>query len=177
VAAYVAFLRGINLGNRRVKMADLARLFEEMEFGAVSTFIASGNVLFESNSIDQVALEHQIESHLESALGYGVDTFVRTRAEVAAVVAFRPFMAGEMEDPANTIHVGFRKAPLDGEAGRRLEVVRTETDQFRAEGRQFYWLCRIRTSESTAWDLPDVRAARLPTATMRNLKMLRRLVG
>src|SRR5664279_4431764 len=48
VAAYVAFLRGINLGNRRVKMADLARLFEEMEFGAVSTFIASGNVLFEN---------------------------------------------------------------------------------------------------------------------------------
>jgi uncharacterized protein (DUF1697 family) len=86
VAAYVAFLRGINLGNRRVKMAELARLFEEMNFGAVSTFIASGNVLFESDSVDHVALERQIEGHLESALGYSVDTFVRTRDEVAAVV-------------------------------------------------------------------------------------------
>ena len=177
MAAYVAFLRGINLGNRRVKMADLARLFEEMRFGAVSTFIASGNVLFESDSVDHVALERQIEGHLESALGYSVDTFVRTRDEVAAVVAFAPFAAREMEDPANTIHVGFRKVTLDGEAGRLLDAVRTETDEFRAEGREFYWLCRIRTSESTAWDLPDVRAARLPTATMRNLKMLRRLVG
>jgi Protein of unknown function (DUF1697) len=73
VTAYVAFLRGINLGNRRVKMATLAAGFEAMGFGAVSTFIASGNVLF------------------ADFLGYPVDTFVRARSEVAAVSAFRPF--------------------------------------------------------------------------------------
>ena len=45
---YVAFLRGINLGKRRPPMSELKRLFEELGFTNVATFIASGNVLFET---------------------------------------------------------------------------------------------------------------------------------
>src|SRR3954464_11906486 len=96
---YVAFLRGINLGNRRLKMEQLKALFEDMKFSEVATFIASGNVLFESKAKDDLKLTKMIEAHLEKALGYDVDTFVRTRAEVAAVTAFRPFSKAEMEKP------------------------------------------------------------------------------
>jgi uncharacterized protein (DUF1697 family) len=176
MTAYVALLRGINLGNRRVKMAALAATFEEMGFGAVSTFIASGNVLFESPaSSDPGDLEEQIQHHLADSLGYTVDTFVRTRSEIAAIAASRRFPAADMNDPANTVHAGFLKAPLGAEAAERLEACRTDVDEFRVEGREFFWLCRIRTSDSKVWSSPAMKAVGIPTSTMRNMKMLRKL--
>ena len=176
MTAYVALLRGINLGNRRVKMTTLAALFEEMGFGAVSTFIASGNVLFESPATDAGQLEEQIQHGLAESLGYTVDTFVRTRAEIAAVAAFRPFPA-DMDDPANTVHTGFLKAPLGAEAAARLEACLTDVDEFRVEGREFFWLCRIRTSDSKVWSSPAMRAVGIRTSTMRNMTMLRKLAA
>ena len=86
---YVAFLRGINLGKRRVAMTRLKALFEELGYGDVATFIASGNVVFSSPSRDAAALETEIASHLEATLGYDVDTFVRTSAEVIKITARR----------------------------------------------------------------------------------------
>ena len=85
---YIAFLRGINLGNRRLKMDELRARFEELKFANVATFIASGNVIFSSKSDDETKLVRQIEQHLARTLGYPVDTFVRTRAEVAAMAAW-----------------------------------------------------------------------------------------
>src|SRR5450755_4384366 len=82
---YIAFLRGMNLGKRRLPMSRLKELFEELGFGGVETFIASGNVLFSSKVTDTQALELKIARHLEAALGYAVDTFVRTAKEVAAI--------------------------------------------------------------------------------------------
>ncbi len=46
---YIAFLRGINLGKRRLPMSQLRSSFEELGFSDVKTFIASGNVVFSSN--------------------------------------------------------------------------------------------------------------------------------
>jgi len=175
MAHYIAFLRGINLGKRRIKMDDLRARFEDLKFRNVSTFIASGNVLFESNASDSMTLERQIERHLEKSLGYTVDTFVRTRAEVARAIAAEPFSAAEMAAAENTIHVHFLKTPLAAEAAQRLGSIRTAVDAFHVNGREFYWLCRIRTPESKVWALPEMRALKLPTATARNLKMLRRL--
>ena len=57
---YVAFLRGINLGHRRIKMDRLRQLFEEMKFTGVATFIASGNVIFSSPARDGRKLAAQI---------------------------------------------------------------------------------------------------------------------
>src|SRR5438093_13743288 len=94
---YVAFLRGINVGGHTVKMDDLRRHFEAMGVANVSTFIASGNVLFESPEADAAALERRIEATLHAALGYESATFLRTDAELAAVAAQDPFPDVELE--------------------------------------------------------------------------------
>ena len=158
-------------------MTELAAQFEAMEFGRVATFIASGNVLFESDDADETRLETMIETRLAGALGYEVDTFVRTRAEVGVVAGAQPFPEKEMGDSANTIHVCLLKAPLSVESSRRLEACRTEVDEFRSHGREFYWLCRIRTSESIVWRLPEIKAVALKTSTMRNITMIRKLAA
>ena len=134
---YIAFLRGINLGNRRLKMDDLRARFEELKFADVSTFIASGNVIFASKVADRRKLEKQIQDHLLASFGYGVDTFVRTRAEVAAIAAFRPFSKADFENPAHTVYVSLLTDPLAAEQRRGLLACGTEVDEFCVEGREY----------------------------------------
>jgi len=172
---YVAFLRGINLGKRRLKMDRLKALFEELEFGEVATFIASGNVLFSSGGRSAATLERKIEKHLEASLGYDVETFVRTPLELAEVVAFSN--AGKADD-GDGVYVSFFRDPLPSAQARKLAAIVTETDRFVVRGREVYWLCRTKMSESTVWALPAMKAVRLPkSSTMRNLTTLRKLAA
>jgi uncharacterized protein (DUF1697 family) len=174
---YIAFLRGINLGNRRLKMDALRALFEEMKFADIATFIASGNVILASKVSDERKLVQQIQAHLKKSLGYDVDTFVRTRTEVATVAAFRPFANADMENPADTVHAGFLSEPLSAAQAKLLVACRTEVDEFCVEGREYYWLCRIKSHESKVWASPQFKAVKLPSSSMRNLTTVRKLAA
>src|ERR1700690_628604 len=100
---YVALLRGINLGGHTVKMARLKELFEELGFKKVETFIASGNVIFESASKSAPALEKKIAAHLEKSLGFPAMTFLRTDEELAAVLEHEACA----ELGARALYIGF----------------------------------------------------------------------
>src|ERR1044071_3416059 len=88
---YVAFLRGMNLGGRRIKNEELRAEFEALGFEDVATFRASGNVIFAAEKRAEGTLTRTIEKGLGEALGYEVPTFLRSAAEVAAVAAQEPF--------------------------------------------------------------------------------------
>lgn len=173
---YVAFLRGINLGNRRLKMDDLRELFEELKFANVETFIASGNVIFETSSADVAKLETRIEGHLEKSLGYAVETFLRTPAELAAIVDHRPFNVRELESDEHTLHVFFLRRALIAAEIAKLTSLDSSTDAFHAHGREWYWLCRGRTSDSPVkWPLLNKSIGVANTA--RNVTTIRKLVA
>jgi uncharacterized protein (DUF1697 family) len=172
---YVAFLRGINLGKRRLAMSRLKTLFEELDLAEAETFIASGNVLFTSDEANAARLETRIAQHLESSLGYRVDTFLRTAAEVIAIGRKKIFP--EEDRPEITVHVGFLHETLAPEIARKLSAVRTAQDEIRVSGREYYWLCRVRTSESKVWAAPEIKALRLPTSSMRNMSSIRKLIA
>lgn len=172
---YIAFLRGINLGKRRPPMSQLRALFAEMGFAEVETFIASGNVLFSSPEKKRGQLESRIARQLRESLGYAVDTFVRTAEEVVAIGKAKMF--AEDGDPGITIHVGFLHDELMPAVARKLAAVRTTTDEFRVKGREYYWLCRGRMSDSKVWTLPEVKALRLPSSSMRSILSLRKLIA
>ena len=82
---YIALLRAINVGGHVVKMDRLCALFESAGLANVSSFIASGNVLFDSKKAP-AAVEALIEKTLKADLGYEVITMIRTAAEVSAIV-------------------------------------------------------------------------------------------
>jgi uncharacterized protein (DUF1697 family) len=172
---YVAFLRGINLGKRRIAMSVLKSIFEEMGFEDVATFIASGNVLFSSKATAVKKMESQIEAQLKESLGYEVDTFIRTAKEVLDVGNADIF--AETGNPGITVHVGFFKDKISDDAAKVLHAVRTPDDEFRVDGRQLYWLCRIRTSDSVVWKDPQFKTLKLPTLTMRNMTSVRKLIA
>jgi uncharacterized protein (DUF1697 family) len=171
---YVAFLRAINVGGHVVKMDRLRALFESLRFGKVETFIASGNVLFDSRELDAAALEHKIERRLAKELGYEVTTFLRTPAELTELVARLPFADRDME--GCTLSVAFLKAPPPAESAARVHALRTDTDDLLVRDRELYWLCRGRTSDSQVWRTPLEKVIGGP-ATVRNITTVRKLAA
>jgi len=91
VTGYVALLRAVNVGGTgKLPMAELKRMGEEAGFEAVSTYIASGNLLFRSDR-DEAQVRAAIEKPLAAFAGKPVGVHVRTAAELAAVLARNPF--------------------------------------------------------------------------------------
>ena len=78
MSKYIALLRAINVGGHTVKMDYLKKLFEKIGFVNVETFIASGNVYFETKLKNQKSIRQTIEKKLEKELGYKVATYIRT---------------------------------------------------------------------------------------------------
>lgn len=166
---YVAFLRAINVGGRNVKMEALRKIFEADGFKNVSTFIASGNVLFDSKA-KPALLEREIEALLQKELGYRVDTFIRSIEELASLAKANPFP----DEEGHTIHVGFTGDPIDKEVLGKLKDFPGEVDSFHAEGPDLYWCCRIRSSDSK-FSSAMLEKILKRSATLRNIKTVRKL--
>ncbi len=143
----VAFLRAINVGGHTVTMETLRRQFEAMGLKDVETFIASGNVIFAAPSGSVAALERKIEAHLHKSLGYEVRTFVRNESQVAAVAGYKAFSDAQIKS-ALALNVAFLAQPLPPAAVKSLLALRSPIDDFHVNGREVYWLCRKKQSES-----------------------------
>ena len=172
---YVAFLRAINVGGHVVKMNVLKEQFEKLGLAKVETFIASGNVIFESRSKDTAALEGRIERALAAALGYEVATFIRSVAEVHAIVRYEPFPRALL-DTAAALNVGMLKAPLEKDDRDGLVRLRTDIDDFHANGAQLFWVCKKRQSESKVSKAMFERTLK-GNATFRSIKTMERLAA
>lgn len=169
---YVALLRAINVGGHVVKMDRLRELFEGMGLRDVTTHIASGNVLFSADRATASALETKIEGGLAAALGYDVDTFLRSPAELAATAGHEPFPVAE----GSSLYVGFLKEPPHAAAQRAVLGFRSEVDDFAVVEREVYWHCRIRSSDS-AFSGARLEKALRQRATFRNVTTVRKLAA
>ena len=172
MSRYIALLRAINITGRTVKMDRLRALFAELGLANVSTYIASGNVLFDADGAAE-ALETRIEAHLQDALGYAVTTFLRTPAEIAAVAEHKPFAAPEVE-AAFGLMIAFLKRPPDEAATARLMSYRRASDDFAVHGREVYWLRHTQQSETNFAGATLERVLKMP-ATVRSVTTVRKL--
>jgi uncharacterized protein (DUF1697 family) len=172
MARYVAFLGGINVGGHRVKMDRLRDEVAALGLTDVSTFIASGNVIFSGRG-SRTALEGRIEDHLGARLGFAVPTFVRpvpAVRKVLAVDAFGPLATGD------TYHVAFLRAAPTAAARAETEALSNATDTFRVHGTELHW--RIRGGMSATSVRPAVLARALGVpSTSRNTTSLRKLLA
>ena len=131
-------------------------------------------MLFDAPEADAHALKDHLESALNEALGYKVSVFLRRPAELAAIAVYAAFKAGELESAA-ALNVAFLSAAPDEEAQRKLMALKTDIDDFHVHGRQVYWLCRKRQSESTFSNAALERALGQPS-TLRGIKTIRKMV-
>jgi uncharacterized protein (DUF1697 family) len=170
----VALLRAINVGGRIVRMAELRTLFEELGFANVETFIASGNVIFDSRVTNGQRLEQQIARHLKAALGYEVAAFIRTIAEMAVIAAYRPFPAADLRADGASLYVMFLPGPLSRTRRRDAEALSTPQDALHVRGREIYWLARRKLTGTLVDGAALAKAIGAPTS-MRNMNTVRKI--
>ena len=172
---YVALLRAINVGGHVVKMDVLRKHFTKMGFGNVETFIASGNVLFDATE-PAAALEERIAFQLERALGYPVGTFVRTPAELAAVVEHEAFPIDVINPAQHSLYIGFLGSKPGAQTIRNVAALRTPVDELHIHKRELYWGCRV-TYSQTQVKGPALARALGMEMTVRSITTVRKLAA
>ena len=90
---YISILRGINVsGQKKIIMADLVKLYEDLGFTDVKTYIQSGNVVFNSTKkVSNSLLVKQIEIKINEIYGFQVPVIIRTVDELSKIIASNPF--------------------------------------------------------------------------------------
>jgi uncharacterized protein (DUF1697 family) len=173
VARFVAFLRAVNLGRRRVQMGTVRGVLPGLGLDDVDSFANSGNLLFSATGPASV---HQdaIRSALEDEFGFELTTFVRTARQVRTLAAEKPF--GSIAT-GHTHFALLTLTPLTAKEKKAVAALSNAHDEVVIiRGRDVHWLIRSRSPETTLgpkkWQeaLPDN-----PT-TARNTTLLERLV-
>lgn len=125
---FVALLRGINVGGHNlISMADLRDAFEAEGYSNATTYIQSGNVLFESDSA-RGSLEKELEAMLQRRLGVELVVVVRSHSQVRNLVAKSPQGFGEQPDLYHS-DVIFLKSPLSPNRAMGIVKLREGVDQ------------------------------------------------
>jgi uncharacterized protein (DUF1697 family) len=172
---YIAFLRAINIGGHVVTMAELKKMFESMGFKSVETFIASGNLIFEAPKQKAEAIDKKISAGLKKKLGYDVATFVRTEEEIAAIAAHEPFPAEAMARTL-VVNVALTNVDLGDEHRGKLEDFCSDLSDFAAHGKEIYWRCSVKQSES-GFQSQKFEKIMGVAATWRNMNTVKRLAA
>ena len=172
---FIAFLRAINVGGgRTVKMQSLRQVFESLGFSRVTTFIASGNVVFETTTKKTKALERKIERALKAALGYEVRTFVRGEDELAKIANYRPFPRSKFDETWQS-NIIFLADDLTEKLKQNVEALRTKTDMFEVHGREIYWQRRRKQNKALFSTVPLEKILG-PAFTVRGANTIKRIV-
>ncbi len=171
MARYAAFLRGMNLGRRRITNPELCAAFEALGLEEATAHQASGNVVFDTRMQKTAALERKIEKGLGTELGYEVATMVRPLEEVAklAVPPFDDAMLAKAGKPQIMI---LQKAPSAATQGEVMAFDAVDDRLCFAHG-ALYWLPAGKITDSTL----DLRAIQklVGVNTMRTTGTLARL--
>jgi len=140
VADHAAFLRGINVGGHRVSNADLGSEFEQMGFGDVAVFRASGNVVFDAGGESAAAIAPRIEKALEESLGYAVPVYLRSASEVRAIARHEPFEPEIVDASQGKLQVVLlSERPAESVRAKVLELA-TGADRLAFGARELLWL-------------------------------------
>lgn len=167
---YTAFLRAINVTGRFIRMERLRRVFKEMGFTNVQTYIQSGNVLFESDNLNVDEIERQIEFGLQGPLGFPVPTFVRSDSEAIEISDYKPFEDAALGEN-HTIYVLFLHLAPPAVIVQELQNEASNVDRFHIFKNQIFWLYNRSLGESTFSNAKIEKILRVP-ATLRSISTI-----
>ena len=128
----VALLRAVNVGGRKLPMAELRSLCSELGLNEVATYIQSGNVIFSSKR-EPAALETALEQAIERRFGLKVPVIVRTAADWAGYRKSNPFPAAARDEPNWLMLLVSKQAPKAG-AEEAIQARATAGEQVKRAG-------------------------------------------
>ncbi|MFF9280247.1 DUF1697 domain-containing protein [Streptomyces griseosporeus] len=173
---YAALLRGINVGgSRKLPMADLRALLEELGHTRVRTYLQSGQAVFGAERGDEESLAAGLARAIEKRFGFAVDVLVRDHAYLAAVADACPFPADSLEP--KQLHVTYFSAPVTPERFAEIDQAAFRPEEFRLGDRALYLYVPDGLGRSKLAEvLSRPRVTKGLTATSRNWNTVRKLV-
>lgn len=138
---YVAMLRGVNVGGNPLKMQWLREACEELGFSDVQTYLQSGNVVL-STKLGADALAKTLKSKIDGQTRLPVPVIVRSKAEMAKVVAGNPFLTQKGIDQTR-LHVTFLERIAERPDTAKLDKLAGDRDEYRLGKREVYLHCPI----------------------------------
>jgi uncharacterized protein (DUF1697 family) len=130
---YIAFLRGVSPMN--AKMPELKACFEAAGFTDVRTLLSSGNVAFSSRALTEATLARRAELAMQDGLGKAFGTFIRSKAQLHALLAADPYAAFDIDPGAKRVVTFLREAVPPGIL---LPPARDGARVLKAVGREVY---------------------------------------
>ncbi|MEY2926784.1 MAG: hypothetical protein RL367_1261 [Pseudomonadota bacterium] len=163
--AYVALLRAVNVGGTgKLPMTDLQALCVDAGFGGVKTYIASGNVVFNS-PLSEAQVQAILQDRLQAYAGKPVGVFIRTATQMAAVLAANPLA----DHPPNRTVAIFLNAPPPADL---IEGISHQCDEIIRPG-----LCEIYVTYPGGMGTSKLKIKAASAGTARNMNTISRLAA
>lgn len=138
---YVALLRAVNVGGRKVTMKELSEAAEALGYENVRTLVASGNLVFDTKKTTDTKLESALEATIKETFGLFSDVMVRNPDEWAAIIRANPFPKKAKDDPAHLVCLVCKDKPDAKAIDEWLKTFRGKYDkgeQLKVVGREIY---------------------------------------
>jgi uncharacterized protein (DUF1697 family) len=137
---FAALLRGINVGGKNsLPMKDLAALFVKAGCGKVTTYIQSGNVVFQADRVLAQSLSGIIAAAILKNFGIQAPVIIRSALAMSKIANENPFLKSNSDH--EKLHVAFLKAPPNEAQIQSLDPQRSPGDKFRVQGSEVYLYC------------------------------------
>ncbi len=120
MARFIALLRAVNVGGRKVPMSELRAICEKIGWKGVRTYIQSGNLVFDANG-EPNALESALEQALAGKYGFDVPVMVRSESAWKAHAQANPFREASEKEP-NRVLIGLSKQALKAGSAEAIEA-------------------------------------------------------
>ncbi len=135
MTVFITMLRGINVsGQKKIKMDELRKLYESLDFEQVRTYIQSGNVIFNTNLSDLSEIVKMIEKQIVLKLGYNVTAVIRTREELSDIVKKNPYFDKDL----SKVHVTFLSENQIKYSEEEILKAKDEMEEFQIVDKEIY---------------------------------------
>ena len=139
---YISIIRGINVsGQKKIKMADLKTLYEELNFKSVVTYIQSGNVLFCSNISDQNKIKTMIQKKISNYYGFDVTVIILTENRIGKIISDIPFDSNKID--LTKFYFCFLEEDPSARSIDEIMQIRDDNEEFKMVGQVIYVYCPL----------------------------------
>lgn len=138
---YIAILRGINVsGQKLIKMDTLRKMFEDMGFGNVVTYVQSGNIIFSANEEEPKIVAGKISGQINNTFGFDVPVIVLTINQLEEVINSNPF-AEDSGKPLSYLYVTFLSSAPDYSVKSIIENKKQSDEEIHFSDHAIYLYC------------------------------------
>ena len=174
---YIALLRGVNIsGKNKVPMAEMKIAFEELGFGAVKTYLNSGNVIFSSDEENIGVLTDRIETTIKKWFGLDIPVFVTSKEALEDILQHAPDWWGDENKEIYDNLIFIMPPATFAEVWDEIGEPREGLEKIKNYRETIFWSFSRKEYQKTNWWRETARADISGKLTIRTANTVRKIV-